>query len=92
MNFRPALGYLKAAFSDNGTPSSSRLLTLLHSTVATGVLIFYVAKTHLIPDGTVLAGLGAFTTAHYLVNRATTAFGKDQTAPAPDPAVPDAKV
>jgi hypothetical protein len=72
------LDFLKRAFSDGGVPSSSRLLTFLHSVAAIGVLIFYVVKTHLLPDGTVLGGLGAFSTAHYLVNRATTAFGKQQ--------------
>ena len=75
--------FLKAAFSDNGTPSSSRLLTLLHSLVGCGALIYVIAKTHLLPDGTTLAGLGAFTTAHYAVNRATNAWGKDKT-PKPD--------
>lgn len=78
------LEFLRRAFSDNGVPSSSRILTLLHSLVAMGVLVFYVVKTHTMPDGGTLGGLGAFTTAHYLVNRATTAFGK-QTKPADIP-------
>lgn len=72
------IDFLKKAFSDGGIPSSSRLLTLFHSATAVGVLIFYTVKTHLLPDGTTLAGLGAFSTAHYLVNRATTAFGNQK--------------
>jgi hypothetical protein len=76
--------WLAKAFSDNGTPSSSRLLTLLHSLVGCGVLIYVIVKTHLLPDGTTLAGLGAFSTAHYAVNRATNAWGKDKNVAKPD--------
>jgi len=81
--FQRVSPWLGQAFSDNGTPSSSRLLTLLHSLVACGGLIYVLAKTHSMPDGTTLAGLGAFSTAHYAVNRATTAWGKDK-GPKPD--------
>jgi len=68
--------FLGKAFSDNGSPSSSRVLTLLHSLVACGVLAFVAVKTRTIPDGMTLTGLGAFSTAHYAVNRATNAWGK----------------
>ena len=70
------LTFLKGAFSDNGTPSSSRLLTALHSLVACGVLVAVVQHTRAVPDATALAGLGAFAGVHYAVNRMTTAFGK----------------
>ena len=82
--FEKVSPWLGKAFSDNGQPSSSRLLTLVHSIVGCGTLIYVVAKTHLMPDGTTLAGLGAFTTAHYAVNRATNAWGKDKTTPKPE--------
>lgn len=75
--------WLAKAFSDNGSPSSSRILTLLHSLVSCGTLVYVVAKNHAIPDGMTLTGLGAFSTAHYAVNRATTAWGKSNT-PKPD--------
>jgi hypothetical protein len=75
--------WMAKAFSDQGSPSSSRVLTLLHSLVACGALIYIVIKTHLMPDGMTLTGLGAFSTANYAVNRATTAFGKPNT-PKPD--------
>lgn len=78
MNIKAVTGFLKEAFSDNGEPSSSRLLTLLHSVVATFALVFYTIKTHLLPDGTTLGGLGAFTTAHYLVNRVSTVLDKNK--------------
>lgn len=80
--------WLSKAFSDNGTPSSSRLLTLVHSVVACGALIYVIVKTHLLPDGATLAGLGAFSTAHYAVNRATNAWGKN---PTPKPDADDSK-
>jgi hypothetical protein len=75
--------YLNKAFSDGGSPSSSRLLTAAHSLIACGALIFVVVKTHALPDGMTLTGLGAFSTAHYAVNRATNAFGKSN-VPKPD--------
>jgi hypothetical protein len=80
LNFSLVASYLKQAFSDGGNPSSSRLLTAVHSLVACGTLIFVAAKTHALPDGMTLTGLGAFSTAHYAINRATTAFGKDKTS------------
>jgi hypothetical protein len=72
------MSFLKQALSDNGIPSSSRLLTLVHSLTACGCLIFVVIKNHDLPDGMTLTGLGAFATAAYVVNRASTAFGKDR--------------
>jgi hypothetical protein len=80
MNLRPVLRYLKSAFSDNGTPSSSRLLTAVHSAVACAALGYVVIKNHAMPDGTTLTGLGAFSTAHYAINRVTTAFGRDKSS------------
>jgi hypothetical protein len=71
------------ALSDGGSPSASRMLTAVHSLVACGVLIYVALKTHAIPDGMTLTGLGAFSTAHYAVNRATTAWGKSN-VPKPD--------
>lgn len=79
------LSWLGKAFSDGGSPSSSRLLALLHSLVACGTLIYVVVKTHTMPDGTVLAGLGTFSVAPYAINRATTAWGKSgNNTPKPD--------
>ena len=75
--------WVSKAFSDGGSPSSSRLLTAVHSLVACVALVFVVIKTHTLPDGMTLTGLGAFSTAHYAVNRATTAFGKSN-VPKPD--------
>lgn len=79
--------WLAKAFSDNGSPSSSRVLTAVHSSIACAALAFVVLKTRALPDGTVLAGLGAFATAHYAVNRASNAWGKPN---APKPDAPDA--
>ena len=64
------LDFMKKAFSDNGTPSSSRLLTVLHSIVACGAVVYIIIRSpfHTI-DGGVAAGLGGFATVHYGVNR-----------------------
>ncbi|VVB52839.1 Uncharacterised protein [uncultured archaeon] len=68
--------HLRKAFSDNGEPSSSRLLALVHSVVASFVLVYIAIKTHGWPDGGTSAGLGAFATAPYAVNRASKMFDK----------------
>src|SRR2546429_6837484 len=52
---------------DGGSPSSSRVLALMHSMVTCGVLIYVSIHNHSIPDGTVLTGLGAFATAPYAI-------------------------
>lgn len=70
------------AFSDNGTPSSSRFLTLLHSLCAIGVVVNYSKHNNGgIPDVAVLGGLAAFATVHYVVNRTTQGFGQPKDTP-----------
>jgi len=80
---KPVVDYCKLAFSDNGSPSSSRVLSLLHSLTACGCLIYLVIKTHTSPDGTMLAGWGTFAAAPYAINRVTNAWGNSN-APKPD--------
>lgn len=70
--------FLTGAFSDGGTPSSSRLLTIPHSIAAIFVLVFVAIKTHTYPSAAEGTALGGFATVHYVVNRATTAWGKDR--------------
>jgi hypothetical protein len=69
------LDFIKQAFSDNGTPSSSRLLTVLHSLVACSAVVYIIIRSplHTI-DGGVAAGLGGFATVHYGVNRISNAM------------------
>jgi len=67
--------YLAKAFSDNGQPSSSRLLTVPHSLAAIFVLIYLTIKTGHYPGLDEATGLGAFATVHYAVNRGTNMFG-----------------
>jgi hypothetical protein len=76
--------FVKAAFSDNGNPSSSRLLTVPHSLAAIFVLIYVAIKTHSFPSAAEGSALGGFATVHYLVNRATTAWGKDRSGGSDD--------
>lgn len=83
MNFGTVFPYIKKAFSDNGSPSSSRLMTIPHSLIAMFCAVYMTIKTGGHPDGTALVALGGFATVHYMVNRATTAFGRDQ-GPKPD--------
>lgn len=71
------LDFVKKAFSDNGTPSSSRLMTIPHSLTAIFCATYMTIKTGGHPDGMALTALGGFATVHYAINRATTAWSKD---------------
>lgn len=62
--------FVTQAFCDNGVPSSSRLLTIPHVIASIFVLVYVTIKNHVIPDATVLGGLGVFATVHYAVNKA----------------------
>lgn len=73
----------KKVFSDNGTPSMSRVLTVPHTLAAIFCLIFVTVKAGKLPGATEMAGLGSFATVHYLVNRTTSAWG-NKPAPAAD--------
>jgi hypothetical protein len=78
--------FLKKAFSDNGTPSSSRLLTAVHSVAAIFVLIYIAVKTQKYPGVDEATGLGGFAVVHYGVNRVSGIFGKkDKTSQNIDP-------
>jgi hypothetical protein len=68
--------FLKGVFSDNGSPSSSRVLTALHAGVACSCLVFVVHKTGSIPDAMTLAGLGTFAGVHYALNAARNVLQK----------------
>lgn len=70
--------FIKQAFCDNGQPSSSRLLTAATTLSSIVALLTVVFKTHVLPDGTALGGLGAFAASPYAVNRASKMFGKDK--------------
>lgn len=72
------MSFIKKAFSDNGQPSSSRLLAVLHSVASIFVLVFVAVKTHTYPGAAEGSALGGFSVAPYMVNRITTAWGKDK--------------
>ena len=69
------IDFLKKAFSDNGTPSSSRMLCVPHSAAAIFVLVYLAIKTHTYPGIDTATGLGAFATAPYAINRVSNMFG-----------------
>jgi hypothetical protein len=62
------------AFSDDGQPSSSRLLTVPHSIVALFCAVYMTVKTGGHPDAMALTALGGLATVHYAVNRASNMF------------------
>jgi len=75
MKFSKFIDFIKEAFSDNGTPSSSRVLTALHSLAAIFVLVFIASKTRKYPGADEATGLGVFATVHYGVNKISGMFG-----------------
>ncbi len=75
MGFRE---FIKQAFSDDGQPSSSRLLTAATTASSIVALLSVVFKSGHLPDGMALTGLGAFASSPYAVNRASKMFGKDK--------------
>lgn len=75
MSFRE---YIKQAFCDNGTPSSSRLLTAFTTLTSAVALLYFVFKTHTMPDGLALTGLGGYASSPYAVNRVSKMFGHDK--------------
>jgi hypothetical protein len=77
--FEKVSPWLGKAFSDSGTPSSSRLMTIPHSLTAIFCAVYMTVKTGGHPDGMALTALGGFATVHYAINRATTAWSKDNT-------------
>jgi hypothetical protein len=77
------MNFWKSVFSDNGSPSASRVLTMLHSLCAVGVVANYSVHNHgAIPDIATMGGLGVFATVHYAVNRFSQGIG--QASPATD--------
>jgi hypothetical protein len=68
--------FIRGVFSDNGSPSSSRVFTGLHSVVACAALLYVVIKTHGFPDGMTLAGLGGFVGAPLGINAVRNIFDK----------------
>ena len=64
------MSFWKDAFSENGAPSSSRILTVFHSFCTMGVIANFSYHNHgSIPDVATLGGLAGFATVHYAVNR-----------------------
>jgi hypothetical protein len=63
--------FLKQAFTDGGTPSSSRLLSAFCTIASIGWITHIVAHTHAMPDVATIGGATAFSVAHYSANRLT---------------------
>lgn len=68
--------FLKGVFSDGGSPSASRVLTVPHVIVSCFAVVWVTVKTMHIPDAMTLAGLGGFATIHYAVNAARNVLQK----------------
>lgn len=71
------MDFWRGVFSDNGSPSASRILMLLHFIIGSIWGTHVVYHTHTMIDAVTLAGLTAFVTAPYALNcarNAVTAF------------------
>jgi multisubunit Na+/H+ antiporter MnhB subunit len=67
--------FIKQAFSDGGSPSSSRIISAVCALAAIGWITHVVIHSHALPGIAETGGITAFTTSHYIANRVTTAFG-----------------
>jgi hypothetical protein len=64
--------FWREVFSDNGTPSASRILMLVHSLGAIALMGNFSYHSHgAIPDLGTITALGGWATAPYIVNRVT---------------------
>ncbi len=70
------MSFWAGVFSDNGSPSSSRVLTAIHTTVSCACLGYVTYHNKAVPDATTLVGLGTFSTVHYAVNAVKNVFQK----------------
>ena len=80
------IGFIKAALSDNGTPSSSRVISAWLSVASMGLISFMVHHMFTLPVATlqvwmgglpmIIAALGAFAVSPYGVNRISNMWGK----------------
>ena len=73
------LDFFKKAFSEgvpDYEPSSSRLVSAICAIAVIGWGTHVAIHTHALPDPASMAAATAFSTAHYVANRVTNAFGK----------------
>lgn len=68
--------FIRDAFSDNGLPSSSRVLSGICTLTVCFAIAYYVVRKLTLPDPLVSGGLAAFGTSHYAANMASKMFGK----------------
>ena len=66
--------WIRSAFEENGTTSSARLLSAICTICSLLWISVVVGQTGHLPDATVLGGLSAFNTSHYLVGAAKQAY------------------
>lgn len=75
----PIREFIKGAFTDNGSPSSSRIFGAACALTTIFCIVYVTITTKHIPEATGTAALTAYGTSHYLVNRVSTAWGKKNT-------------
>jgi hypothetical protein len=70
--------FIKGAFSDNGVPSSSRIVSAVCALSSIVWISHVVWHTHALPDAVSTAGVTAFSTSHYVANKVAGIFDKKQ--------------
>jgi hypothetical protein len=61
--------FIKQAFSDNGSPSSSRIISAVCALAAIAWISHVVIHTHALPGMAETGGVTAFSTSHYIANK-----------------------
>lgn len=72
------LDFIKQAFSDGGTASSSRIISFICTLAVIAWITHVVCHSHALPDAITMGGATAFSTSHYIANRVTTAFATNK--------------
>lgn len=65
------ISYIKGAFSDNGSPSSSRIMSAVCTFAVIIWFSYVVFVKHIFPDPLSLTAGAGFGTSHYAANRLT---------------------
>lgn len=63
------ISFIVGVFSDNGSPSFSRVAGMIHTLIAVSCLGHVVWHANIIPDAMTLGGLGAFAGVPYALNQ-----------------------
>lgn len=63
------MSFFREVFSEDGEGSASRVMMLVHGLAGIGWITHVVVHSHTVPDAATLAGVTAFSSAPYAINK-----------------------